>query len=56
MKLVSPFTVINGALSDTWRMHDFNYHLPLLEKAKHFDWNKECQENPTKSNCKYYEV
>jgi len=54
MKLVSPFTILNGAVSDVWRMHDFNYNLP--EADKNFKWEAECLSNPTKANCKLYEV
>ncbi len=56
MKLVSPFTILNGAVSDVWRMHDFNYHLPIPEEAKIFNWEKECLGHPSKSNCKLYDI
>ncbi|KGG14842.1 hypothetical protein EV06_1905 [Prochlorococcus sp. MIT 0602] len=56
MKLVSPFTILNGAVSDVWRMHDFNYNLPKPEADKIFKWEAECLSNPTKANCKLYEV
>ncbi len=56
MRLVSPFTILNGAVSDVWRMHDFNYHLPITKETRTFNWENECIDNPTKSNCKIYEV
>ena len=54
MRLTTPFTILNSSLSDLWRMHDFNYHLP--KEAKHFHWGKECLDHPTASACKSYEV
>jgi len=28
MRLTSPFTALRNAISDIWKMHDFNYQLP----------------------------
>ncbi len=54
MRLTTPFTILNNPLSDLWRMHDFNYHLP--EEGKHVYWDKECLARPTNASCKLYEV
>ena len=54
MKLRTPFSVIKNALSDIRVMHDFNYITPA-ETREEF-WEKECDQYPTKSTCKTYEV
>ena len=54
MKLRTPFTVITNPLKDLDYMHDFSYKLP---DQSYFEfWEKECQNHPTRSNCKLYEV
>ena len=52
MKLNTPFTALRNAISDMWRMHDFNYKLP--KKVEIDYWNQECMANPTNSHCKIY--
>ena len=38
MKLNTPFTSLKNAISDIWRMNDFNYKLPKEEKQDY--WKK----------------
>ena len=52
MKLNTPFTSLKNAISDIWRMHDFNYKLPKEEKQNY--WGKECIDHPTSSHFKVY--
>ena len=52
MKLNTPFTSLKNATSDIWRMHDFNYTLPIETKQDY--WEKECIDHPTSSHCKVY--
>ena len=52
MKLTTPFTALNDATSDLWRMHDFNYQLP--EDIRQDYWEKECTNHPTSSHYKIY--
>ena len=54
MKLRTPFTVVANPLRDIDYIHDFSYRLPQ-EKNDLF-WLKECELNPSKPNCKIYEV
>ena len=54
MKLRTPFTVIENALRDLDRIHDFSYNLPDEKQLKF--WEEECKLHPTKSSCKLYEV
>ena len=54
MKLFSPFNILSNSLSDVWKMHDFNYHLPK-EKGLREYWDEECIKHPTNSHCKIYE-
>ena len=51
MKLTSPFTALRNATSEIWRLHDFNYQLPIKEKKY---WDQECIAHPAHSHCKYY--
>ena len=53
MKLKTPFSFINNALSDIRVMHDFNYEIPA-ETREEF-WNNECEIHPTSLTCKVYE-
>ena len=53
MKLTTPFTIINYALNDVWKMHDFNYQLPKDTFNEY--WDEECILHPTNSHCKIYE-
>ena len=53
MKLTTPFTIINYALNDVWKMHDFNYQLPKDTFNEY--WNEECILHPTNSHCKIYD-
>ena len=52
MRLATPFNVFRNAISDIWRMHDFNYKLP--KKKEEAYWNDECMAHPTNSHCKIY--
>jgi len=31
MRLTTPLTALRNATSDMWRMHDFNYQLPIIK-------------------------
>ena len=53
MKLNSPFRVLNASFNDLWRMHDFNYQLPIDNLNEY--WDEECIKHPTNSHCKIYE-
>ena len=52
MRLVTPFTALRNAISDIWRMHDFNYQLP--NDPRQDFWEKECTIYPASSDCKLY--
>ena len=52
MRLATPFTALRNATSDIWRMHDFNYQLPKDQRKDY--WEKECNDHPTSSHCKFY--
>ena len=39
MKITTPFNSLKNAISDVWRMHDFNHKLP--KEAKQDFWEKE---------------
>ena len=52
MRLATPFTALRNAISDIWRMHDFNYQLPKDHRQDY--WEKECIDHPTSSHCKVY--
>ena len=52
MKLTTLLTALRNAISDIWKMHDFNYQLP--EDLKKDYWTKECQDHPTSAHCKVY--
>ena len=54
MKLRTPFTVIINPLRDIDRLHDFTYQLPF-DKNLGF-WTKECNNHPSNSACKSYDV
>ena len=54
MKLRTPFTVIINPLRDIDRLHDFTYQLPF-DKNLGF-WKEECNNHPTNSACKSYDV
>jgi len=47
MRLNIPFTTLRNAISDIWRMHDFNYQLPKDQRQNY--WEKECKVHPTSS-------
>ena len=52
MKLSTNLIFFRNAISDIWRMHDFNYQ---FHKDKGQDyWEKECIKHPTSSHCKIY--
>ena len=52
MRLATPFTALRNAISDMWRMRDFNYQLPKDQRQDY--WRKECIDHPTSSHCKVY--
>ena len=52
MRLITPLTTLRNATSDIWRMHDFNYQLPIDQRLDY--WEKECTDHPTSSHCKLY--
>ena len=52
MRLTTPFHVLRNAISDIWRMHDFNYQLPNDQIQNY--WEKECIDHPASSHCKEY--
>jgi len=52
MRLTTPFTALRNAISDIWKMHDFNYQLPKDPRQDY--WEKECIDHPTSSHCKVY--
>ncbi len=54
MKLKTPFSIFKNAFSDIRLRHDFNYEIPT-ETREEF-WGKECDQHPTNSTCKTYEV
>ena len=53
MKLKTPFSVINNALSDIRVIHDSNYEIPN-ETREEF-WKEECEIHSTSSTCKVYD-
>ena len=52
MRLITPLSALKNAISDIWRMHDFNYQLPKDQNQDY--WEKECIDHPTSSHCKVY--
>ena len=52
MKLTTTFNALKNAISDMWRMHDFNYK--LQKESKQDYWDKECIDHPTSTHCKVY--
>lgn len=40
-------------LSDTWKMHEFNYKLPKEPQIAY--WDEECIAHPTNSHCKIFD-
>ena len=52
MRLTTPLTALRNATTDIWRMHDFNYQLPIDSRKDY--WEKECENHPTSSHCKIY--
>ena len=53
MKLRTPFTIINDALCDVKRIHDFNYELPEDRRSGY--WQKQCEMKPYQVGCLIYE-
>ena len=49
MKLTIPFTVFNHALTDSWKMYDFNYQLPKEYLFEY--WDEEFILHPSNSHC-----
>tara|TARA_B100000579_G_C22211358_1_gene567501 strand:- start:86 stop:250 length:165 start_codon:yes stop_codon:yes gene_type:complete len=54
MKLKTPFSVINDALSKFQAINNFNYSIP--PETREAFWENECDHHPTNSTCKMYEV
>ena len=55
MKLTTPLTALRNATSDMWKMHDFDYQLPIPKrKEKQGYWIQECTSHPTHNHCKIY--
>ena len=54
MKLKTPFSIINNALSDIQVMHDYDYI--ILPETREKFWEYECSLHPTNSTFKAYEV
>ena len=52
MRFTTPLTALRNAISDIWKMHDFNYELPKDPRKVY--WEKECIDHPSSSHCKVY--
>ena len=46
MRLTTSFTALRNAISDIWRMHDFNYQLPNDQRRDY--WEKRVHRPPNK--------